>query len=83
MDLTGKLFAWGLALFSVAGFGFLVWMIVCTESSEAKHREFLKANGCQLFFSRPTGRDLGNVKIHHYEYVYVYECADGTRTELH
>jgi len=48
----------------------------------AEHEKFLKQHGCQLLMSAETGRTHLVGKITHHEKVYVYECADGTRTEV-
>lgn len=50
----------------------------------AKHQAFLKSHGCQLLTQAPTGRQVYCGKAcFRPEKVYVYECADGTRTEIH
>jgi hypothetical protein len=77
-----EIVGWVLGLIFFGFLGFLTYEMVQTMRELDAHQKFLETHGCQLIHSSPTGRDLGNVKIHHYEYVYVYECADGTRTEL-
>ncbi len=48
------------------------------------HEAFLKSHGCQLLTKASTGREVYCGKACFApEYVYVYECADGTRTEVH
>lgn len=49
-----------------------------------QHTEFLRAHGCQLITATPTGRWFMHGKAGYQpEYVYVYECADGMRTEVY
>lgn len=48
-----------------------------------QHTAFLKSHGCQLLTEAPTGRRVYCGKAcFRPEEVYVYECADGTRTEV-
>lgn len=48
-----------------------------------QHEEFLQEHGCQMLTQAPTGRRVYCGKgCFRSEYVYVYECADGTRTEV-
>lgn len=50
---------------------------------ENKHREYLAAHGCQLLTEAPTGRRIYCGKAcFRPEKVYVYECVDGTKTEV-
>lgn len=49
----------------------------------AQHDIFLEEHGCQLLAQAPTGRHHYVGKLLETEYVYVYECVDGTRTEVH
>ena len=48
-----------------------------------EHTKFLEAHGCQLLVKAPTGRDVRVGKTSRTEYVWMYECADGDRTEVH
>jgi hypothetical protein len=43
-----------------------------------KHEKFLESHGCELITQQPTGRRHGKLA----EYVYVYDCADGVRSEV-
>jgi hypothetical protein len=59
-----------------------VGLVGLAAYQDKQHRDFLKANGCQLLTQAPTGRHVYCGKgCFRDEYVYVYECIDGTRTE--
>jgi len=50
---------------------------------DRQHQAFLKSHGCQLLTDAPTDRRVYCGKAcFRPEEVYVYECADGTRTEV-
>lgn len=52
--------------------------------ADRQHEAFLKSHGCQLLTKAPTGRQVYCGKAcSRDEHVYVYECADGLRTEVH
>lgn len=62
---------------------FLAVMFADSIDQERKHQAFLKAHGCQLLTEAPTGRTVYCGKACSMpEQVYVYECADGARTEV-
>lgn len=62
---------------------FLAVMLAGSIDQERKHQAFLKTHGCRLLTEAPTGRQVYCGKAcWHPEKVYVYECADGTRTEV-
>ena len=61
---------------------FCVFGFVMAVRKDAEHEKFLQQHGCQLLMSAETGRTHLVGKITHHEKVYVYECADGTRTEV-
>jgi hypothetical protein len=70
----------------------LIWigvMLVCVMLISSihqanEHARFLRSHGCQMLTKAPTGRQVYCGKAcSEPEYVYVYECADGTRTEVH
>jgi hypothetical protein len=65
-----------------AGVALLILLCVYAVIQDQKHEEFLQAHGCQLLTKAPTGRTHLVGKLIEDEYVYVYECADGTRTEV-
>lgn len=49
----------------------------------AEHEQFLRSHGCQLLTDAPTGRHIYCGKAcFRPERVCVYECIDGTRTEV-
>lgn len=72
IDILCSLLLAGMVLFM--GFG----LYKCYQ-----HEQFLKEHGCQLLAEAPTGRTRLVGKITRAERVYVYECADGTRTEVY
>lgn len=58
-------------------------MLACGIRHDIQHAAFLKAHGCHLLTEAPTGRQVYCGKVcFRPEQVYVYECADGTRTEV-
>jgi len=65
-----------LAVLCTAFFGFMIYKMV-------EHDRFLKEHGCQLYFVGQTGKWEMIGKVMTPEKVYVYECADGRRMELH
>ena len=70
-------------IYSVIILAFAV-MLALGIRDDMRHQEFLQAHGCQLLTEAPTGREVYCGKAcFRPERVYVYECADGTRTEVH
>lgn len=59
----------------------LVISIIGGCVGSARHKAYLKEHGCQLVRKVATGRTTG-VKIKSDEYLYIYECSDGERTEI-
>jgi len=47
-----------------------------------QHQALLRAHGCLLNTEAPTGHYRLVGKVITPEYVYVYECTDGLRTEI-
>ena len=80
--ISDEVMAWVVSAFLAALFGFLVFAVVMGLKENAEHQRFLQQRGCQLLMSAETGRSHLVGKIRHNEKVYVYECADGTRTEV-
>ena len=78
MDTFG-IFASGVVALFVALF---VGVICLAIYQSHEHTVFLEQHGCQLITKAETGRQIPVGKLEHTEYVYVYECADGDRTEL-
>lgn len=67
--------------FWLIAFGFLAFGFATYQMNE--HEKFLREHGCQLLTEAETGRRVYCGKAcFRSEYVYVYECADGTRTEV-
>jgi hypothetical protein len=58
-------------------------MLISSIHQINEHERFLRQRGCQLLTKAPTGREVYCGKAcFTAEHVYVYECADGTRTEI-
>lgn len=71
------------AIFTGACIAFLMFAIGGAIYSDHQHTEFLRTHGCQLLTEAPTGRKVYCGKAcYRPEKVYVYECLDGTRTEV-
>ena len=81
-DEENEIWTWVISAFLAALVGFLIFAVVMSIKENAEHEKFLKQHGCQLLMSAETGRTHLVGKITHHEKVYVYECADGTRTEV-
>lgn len=63
--------------------GFLIFAMIASGIQAKKHEDFLKSHGCQQLTEAPTGRRIYCGKAcFRDEMVHVYECADGTRTEV-
>lgn len=61
----------------------LVLIITLGLYERVQHQALLRAHGCLLYTEAPTGHYRLINKIITPEYVYVYECTDGMRTEIH
>jgi hypothetical protein len=73
----------GALAFVVGCVAFLLFMMAGAIYSDHVHTEFLRTHGCQLLTEAPTGRQVYCGKAcYRPEKVYVYECVDGTRTEV-
>jgi hypothetical protein len=59
-----------------------VGVICLVIYQQHEHTVFLREHGCQLITKAETGRQILVGKMERTEYVYVYECADGDRTEI-
>ena len=69
--------------FLVVGLIALFIGIICLAGYQQHERTvFLREHGCQLVTKAETGRQILVGKLERTEYVYVYECVDGDRTEL-
>jgi hypothetical protein len=65
------------------GVAVLLLMCIAAIVQGKRHDDFLKAHGCQLLTVAPTGRQVYCGKAcFRPELVYVYECVDGTKTEV-
>lgn len=60
----------------------MIWMIGCAIYQSHQRQLFLEQHGCQLVTKAATGRTVRVGKARDPEYVYVYECKDGDRTEI-
>jgi hypothetical protein len=78
MSIGEKVMSGFVALLCVAGAALIVFAVYST----VQHNRFLKEHGCQLIVETPTGRTCLVGKLPEPEYVRVYECIDGDRTEI-
>lgn len=63
--------------------GLVLIAIAASIYQAYQHEKFLSEHGCELLTEAPTGRQVYCGKAcFRPEKVYVYECADGTRTEV-
>jgi hypothetical protein len=66
------------AMLFIVGFG-----VTTAIKQNHAHQRFLEEHGCQLLTEAPTGRTVYCGKgCNRPEKVYVYECLDGTKTEV-
>jgi hypothetical protein len=75
----GDLLGW----FCSASVALLVFLIAAAIVQDKQHDDLLRVHGCQLLKEAPTGRYRWVGKLREAENVYVYECIDGTKTEVH
>jgi hypothetical protein len=67
----------------VSGMVALFLGVICLAVYQShEHAVFLREHGCQLVTKAETGRQILVGKLERTEYVYVYECVDGDRTEI-
>ena len=62
----------------------VIAVVVFAIVQDSRHTEYLRKHGCELVTTAPTGRNVYCGKAcFRPEEVYVYDCADGPRLELH